>query len=198
MLTTPYPSTAHIHDFAGQDAQHDQALRLVDAAFATYGYTSYATSVETFPPQVREALYRRLDRTARRVVHNPDRQYVAANQLSVDVEVKSEGGRYPNFAIDIDSHDAVLSCDGVYAFVDTGSGPILACWAKQVRVNTIWVPEQLPDFAAVMDRLRDEWPYAQPQPRQTRGGSQHPFILLPKDSPCLIDIEQFIELGLGT
>lgn len=182
--------------FTRRDLSHQAALRLCDQIFSEYDATAVQTGVEQlYQPDIREVLYAQDDRTSRRIRHSPDRLYLFRGQCAVHAEIKSESGSSNNYAMDIDSHDAVLALDGMYVFSDR-SGRIDACWARQVEVDCIHLAEQLADFAEQRNRLAIEWPRAQVRPCRPTRGSRHPFILIPKHAHYLIPLGQFIEREL--
>jgi hypothetical protein len=184
--------------FATRDAAHQAALKLSDRIFEEYGFESAETGIETYLPELRDALYEKAkkDRAARRICHSPDRQYFVYGHQVVDAEIKSESGESDNFSMDVDSHDAVLALDGMYVFRDEGTGLLRACWARQLDFRGICIPEQLSDFSDCWERLATEWPRKRPWPCRPARGSMHPFILIAKNAPYLLPLDQFIHQEL--
>jgi hypothetical protein len=190
-IATPTP----LDSFMTRDPYHSIALQRSDEIFSRYGFESYENGVETLPVRRRDALYAQDDRTSRRGRHAPDRLYVRRGRLSIQAEIKAERGQRPNFAVDIDSYDAVLALGAALVFVDLGSGIVSACMAHEITVDTIRVPTQLPMFEQQWARLQREWPNAELKPVTPCGGSMHPYILVPKDVG--LELDEFLELTLG-
>jgi hypothetical protein len=85
----------------------------------------------------------------------------------------------------------------VLAFVELQTGEMWCCYADQIPVDTVYVPNRNPDdFAYQCRRVREDWPSARLVPRPFSGGSGNPYVRVSDSSPLLIPIDQFVEQDL--
>jgi hypothetical protein len=173
-------------------------------AFGQYGFTAHGLGTELDDVVLRQSLAAQDDRTSRLLRFRPDQALVRPGVRSLLVEVKSERGRYPNFAIEVASHQAASEWDSgrrhvAYAFVDLGTRLIWCCWAAdlpppvEIRVPLRW------DFEASWQRLNQEWPGVRLVPEPYRPGpyrSGTPYFLLRKTSSCLQALDVFVRAEL--
>lgn len=186
--------------------QHDEkAVPMVVALFRRYHFEGHVLGTEADDESFRMALRGQSDRTSIMLRFRPDRTFVKQGARSVLCEIKSEGGKYANFAVEADSYRAAMEWNAAhrhvcFAFVDLGSGSVFCCWADQVpRPRAIRVPRRW-DFGANMRRLQAEMPGAILHEEPYRPGpfsSGTPYFLVPKGSPFLVLADQFIARELG-
>lgn len=185
---------------------HDEiGLRLVIGRFQAHGYQNFLYGTETDSEALRRALQGQHDPTSIMLRFRPDQAFVKPGVRTVLCEVKTEGGQYPNFAIEADSYRAALLWNAahrhvMFTFADLGAETLVACWAqdlpppREIRVPRRW------DFADNMERMRAEFPGVPlvPWPHKPGGaGSGTPYFLVPKRTRALTALDGFIVRDLS-
>ena len=181
--------------------QHDdKAVPIVINEFRRYGFEAYQLGTESDSEELRKALMQQSDKTSLMLRFRPDTTFIRAGTRSILCEIKSEAGRYPNFAIEVDSYSAALQWNMLYkhvmyAFVDLGNMHIYCCWADDVpSPQVIRIPKRW-DYSENMRRLETEWPNIRMitedfQPAPEKSGT--PYFLLPKRSSVLQPFDVFV------
>ena len=182
--------------------QHDGvAVPMVSRALAVYGFDEHVIGQENDDIAIRENLRGKRDITSLMFRFRPDRLYIHPSYPPLACEIKSESGKYPNFAIEFDSYIASKGhgsiYKAVYAFVDLGVDTIKLCWTKDVLYSTlIWVPQNHPDWKKALDYLEVHYPTVNALPARRNNGSGTPNFVIPKNSSYLLPIDQFIKQEL--
>lgn len=181
--------------------RHDGiAIPMVAKIFGNYGFTGFTIGTENDSKELSELLQTQSDPTSIMLRFRPDQIFVRPMLRSVLVEVKSEEGKYPNYAIEMDSHVAAhlwnqQSDHVVYVFVDTLKQTCRAIWAHELPdPHTIYVPLRW-DFDKQEHRIQTEWPGAEIKaiPWNKDISSGKPFMVISKKHAALRDLEQFIK-----
>jgi len=188
--------------FAYRSEQHDHnALPLVESIFRQYGFTSYTIGAETDNKELHDILRRQDDVTSVMLRFRPDRISVHPGLRSVLCEIKSEFSGYRNFAIEISSYEAALlwnrvSRNVMFVFVDLAQSTALAAWADDIpSPDVIYIPAR-PHYEEYLSMVKTKYPAAIIKVISWHSGSGTPYMLLPKDHPCLMDLGRFIETNL--
>ena len=173
---------------------HDAVMEEFDAWLARMGFRVFESGIEV-KPELAELLRTRYDPTSRMLRYRPDRILVDEAAGSLLLEYKTESGRYPNFAIEIDSYAAVCQwarAGAAVFYIFHAPGVVRACWSKEIQFDTIFVPDRWSED--VVDRLAREWPDKNiKRSRWGASASGTPYFLVPKKAPYLKPLKQFIE-----
>lgn len=180
--------------YANRNAMHEMAARRLDATFRRMGFTVAPWGVEADGKRIAELLRERYSPTARMVRYRPDR-LVISDQHEFLVEIKTEDGRYGNFAVEIDSYAAAHQyMKGGASVFYVFSDPIMdrACWAQEIVFDTIYVPSRW--GSETMERLKSEWPGKRLVLRDWgSGASGTPYFLIRKNARILQPLEEFLQ-----
>ena len=184
--------------FQARSGQHDKlAVPIVEAVFKRHGFKGYSIGTENDDAKLYELLRAQSDPTSIMLRFRPDRVKIRPGVRAVLCEIKSEAGRYPNFAVEVDSYRAAIlwnqqSKHVMFALVDLATRDTYGVWADEFpRPGTVFVPGRW-DFEKQRARMVREWPGLPLTPVRWVGGSGTPYMLIPKNHPCLTELDRFI------
>lgn len=184
--------------FKERSSQHDDiAIPLVEAIFERHGFKGFTIGTETDDKSLYEMLRNQSDPTSIMLRFRPDRVKIKRGVRAVLCEVKSEGGRYPNFAVEIDSYRAAIlwnqhSKHVMFALVNIADRTAYGVWADEFpSPRTVFVPRRW-DYEKQYRRMVAEWPGSTVKPVNWGGGSGTPYMLIPKDHKCLMGLDRFV------
>jgi len=133
--------------FTERRRQHDKrALEIVESAFCELGFQIFPYGIEQVP-ELQQILQGLHNGTSKMLRYRPDRVAVKPKKGTLLLEIKSEGKRSPNFAIEFDAWDTARMWNQdarrvLYVFVDLLSQDIMACWPEMLFPQKVFVPRE--------------------------------------------------------
>ena len=128
----------------------------------------------------------------------PDAVIIKKGLFSILCEIKTESGKYRNFAIEIDSFKAALIWERIavksvaFIFMDIKAMSAVAIWANQLPPpECIYIPQRF-DFAKQIERINLMFPLVESKSVIYNNGSGTPYMLVPKNYEYFIELEKFI------
>lgn len=130
--------------FDNREEQHERAIALVENVFREMGFELFPFGVE-LAPELARMLRGLRNGTSKKLRYRPDRIAVHPEKGSLLVEIKSEVGTSPNFAVEVDAWDAARlwnkdEREVVYVFVDLAARSVLGAWPEDLMPTMVYVP----------------------------------------------------------
>lgn len=202
-IITKSPNCYSVNNFTNRVNQHDKiAIDFVENIFTKYGLITYLIGTEFDIKGLSESLRKQSDVISIMLRFRPDRVSIVIGSYSILCEIKSESGKYSNFAIEADSYKSALiwnSCDKnnknivVFILVDISLMSAKAIWAGQIpEPKIIYIPKRN-DYIEQEIRIKKEFPNAIIKLLPYKYGSGTPYMLLPKNYKQLFDLDFFIQ-----
>jgi hypothetical protein len=182
--------------------QHDEvAVPLVMFQWSRFGFECHIFGGEVDNANLQTALRSQSDPTSLMLRFRPDRVFVRPGLRSLLCEVKSEGGRQPNFAIEVDSYLAAKVWNAtqghvVYAFIDLQTEAVSCCWADSIPTPTRVLMPARWDREANRERLERELPEAHLVDFDRTCGSGTPFFTISKRAAYLQPMDEFVKVEI--
>lgn len=169
--------------FSGRAEQHEAAAKLVESALKALGFQLFSFGVE-LNPELAGILRNLRNGTSRMLRYRPDRVAVHPARGSLLVEIKSEKGASPNFAIEFDAWDAAREWNQetrrvLYVFATPADQMVLASWPDDLAPATVFVPRS-EDWKRVSERVSALCPSAVLRHLPESRGSGTAFFTVPK------------------
>jgi hypothetical protein len=167
--------------FIERRTQHDQsATDIVRTALLGCGIELYSFGGETIP-RLQEKLQPLSNGTSKLLRYRPDQVAVIPGERSLLVEIKSEAGGSPNFAVELDAWEAAKiwnrdSSHVLYVFVDLVLGSVFGAWPEEISPLKIFVPRQ-----ADVERISAAYPGVPTSHVVVRGSGTAFFLIAKKD-----------------
>ncbi|MDK2856734.1 MAG: hypothetical protein PWQ86_1947 [Bacillota bacterium] len=176
--------------FSGRSGQHEAAAKLVESALEAMGFRLFSFGVE-LNPELAKILRSLQNGTSRMLRYRPDRVAVHPGRGSLLVEIKSEKGASPNFAVEFDAWDAAREWNQearrvLYVFVTLADGMVLASWPDDLAPTKIFVPRS-EDWKRISERASAVCPSAVLKHLPESRGSGTAFFTVPKAALAPVD-----------
>jgi len=134
---------------------------------------------------------------AKFIRHFPDMYVIVSNNNHVLVDVKSDSGKTRNFAIEADSLYAGIELSSInkpvfFACVVIPDKDIRIISAEDLRIpERVFVPSRRSE--QFLSDIKQKFPKSDVTCKNVNGGSGTPYVLIPKDHPCFLTLNDFLQ-----